>query len=55
MNQDGLALPNPTKTDSDNWTASCIITVHLVASLQGMEEFSTEYHAAILREGQEGV
>ena len=35
MKQAGLVLPYLTKTASENWTASCVITGNLVAVLRG--------------------
>ena len=35
VKQAGLALPDPTRTASDNWQASCVITGHLVSALRG--------------------
>ena len=35
----GLALPDPSQTAPENWTASCVITGHLVAALRGQVEF----------------
>ena len=40
----GLALPDPSLTASENWTASCIITGHLVSALRGQVEFQTADH-----------
>ena len=37
VKQAGLALPDPTKTAPESWTASCVITGHLVAALRGQE------------------
>ena len=37
VKQTGLALSNPTKTATENWTAYCFITGHLVAALRGQE------------------
>ena len=51
----GLALSDPTLTPPNNWTASCVITVHLVAELRCLGEFRTENHTKYLREGIEGV
>ena len=45
----GLAIPDPVKTAHENWTASCVITVHLVAALRGHAVFRTAYHTACLR------
>ena len=39
VKQAGLALPDPTHTAPENWTASCVITGHLVAALRGQVEF----------------
>ena len=52
VNQAGLALPDPIQTAPENWTASCIITGHLVAALRGQVEFRTADHSVCLREGQ---
>ena len=35
----------------ENWTASCVITGHLVAALRGQVEFRTADHSAFLQEG----
>ena len=50
-----LSLPDPTKTASENWTASYVITGHLVAVLRGQVEFRTADHSACLREGRTAV
>ena len=55
VKQAGLALPNPSQTAPENWTASCVITGHLVASLMGQVEFRTADHSACLREGWTAV
>ena len=34
VKQAGLALSNPTQTAPENWTASCVVTGHLVAALR---------------------
>ena len=39
-----LALPDPSQTAPENWTASCVITGHLVAALRGQVEFQTADH-----------
>ena len=39
-----LALPDPSQTVPENWTASCVITGHLVAALRGQVEFRTADH-----------
>ena len=51
MKQADLALPDPKKTAPENWTASCFVTGHLVASLRGQEEFWTADHSAYLERG----
>ena len=50
VKQAGLDLPDLTQTASENWTASCVITGHLVAALRGHMEFRTADHSAYLRE-----
>ena len=55
VKQVGLALPDPTQTSPENWTASCVITGHLVASLRGQVEFRTADHSDFLREAQTAV
>ena len=35
----GLALLKPTQTPQGNWTASCMVTGHLVESLRGNIKF----------------
>ena len=51
VKQVGLALTDPTQNPPENWTASCVITGHLVAALRGQVEFRTAEHSACLREG----
>ena len=52
-----LDLPDPTQTDPANWTASCVITLHLVAALRGQVDFRTadlqEGGMAVRRRGQQ--
>ena len=50
-----LALPDPSQTASENWTASCVITGHLVAALRGKVEFWMADHSSCLREGRTTV
>ena len=50
-----LALPDPTQTDPDNWTASCVIIGHVVATLRGQLDFQIADHSACLREGRPAV
>ena len=53
--QAGLALPDPTLTPPENWTASCVITGHLVAALRGQVDLRTEDHSVCLWEGWTAV
>ena len=55
VKQAGPDLPDPSQTAPDKWTASCVITGHLVAALSGQVEFRTEDHLACLREGRTAV
>ena len=55
VKQAGLALPDPSQTAPENWTASCVITGHLVAALRGQVEFRTVDRSACLREGRAAV
>ena len=55
VKQAGLALPDPSQTASENWTASCVNTGHLVAALRGQVEFRMADHLACLREGRTTV
>ena len=50
-----LNLPDRTQTAPENWTASCVITGHLVVSLRGQVEFQTADHSACLQEGRTDV
>ena len=52
VKQAGLALTDPSQTAPENWTASCVITGHLVAVLRGQVEFRTADHSACIREGR---
>ena len=47
-----LALPDPSQTAPENWTASCVITGHLVAALRGQVDFQTADNSACLWEGR---
>ena len=49
VKQVGLALPDPYQTAPENWTASCVITGHLLAALRGKVEFQTVDHSACLQ------
>ena len=55
VKQAGLALPDPVQTAPENWTASYVITGHLVESLRGQVEFWTADHSACLWEGRLSV
>ena len=55
VKQAGLALSDPYQTAPENWTASYVITGHLVAELRGQVEFQTAYHSACLQEGWTAV
>ena len=44
-----MAVPDLMKTVPENWTASSVITVNLVAALRGQEPFRTADHLAYLR------
>ena len=46
-----MALPEPSQTDLENWTASCVVTGHLVAALRGQVELRTADQLACLQEG----
>ena len=46
VKQGVLSLHDTTKTASENWTASCVITGHLVAALRVQEELQTADHSA---------
>ena len=45
VKQAGLALPDPVQTALENWTVSCVITVHLVAALRGQVVFRMANHS----------
>ena len=51
VKQARLALPYPTMTDPEKWTASSVVTGHLVTALRGQEEFRTTDHSDCLQEG----
>ena len=55
VKQAGLDLPDPVKTPPENWTASCVITGHLVADLRGQVVFQTADHSVCLRGGRLAV
>ena len=49
VKQAGLALPEPSQKASENWTASCVITGHLVVALRGQVEFRPADNSACLQ------
>ena len=51
VKQAGMAIPDPVKTAPEIWTASCVITGHLVAALRGQAAFQTADHTTCLRGG----
>ena len=55
VNQDGLSLPYPTETVRANWTASCVITGHLVPALHRTAEFWSLYHTLFMGEGRDKI
>jgi hypothetical protein len=46
----GLAMPNPTTSTAANYEVSIVIWSHLLAALQGMDEFRMADHLAVTRE-----
>ena len=48
VKQLGLALPEPVQTAPENWTASGVITGHLVAALRGQVVFRLADHSGCL-------
>ena len=46
--QAGLALTEPTLTDPENWTVSCVIKGNLIAARRCQVEFRTADHSACL-------
>ena len=55
IKQAGLAIPDPVLTAPENWTASCVITGHLVAALRGQTTFRTADHTDCLMGGRLAV
>ena len=39
VKHDGIELPDPTLSNPDNWTESCIITGHLVEAIGMFRDF----------------
>ena len=48
-------LPDLTKTAPENWTASCVITGHLITALRGQGNSRTADHSACLQEVKTAV
>ena len=48
FNQAGISLPDPTQTARANWTLSYVITVHIVESLRGTDDFWSGDHALLV-------
>ena len=46
VKQAELAVPDPSQTSPENWTASCVTTGHLVRAIRGQVEFRTADHLA---------
>ena len=55
VKQVGLAIPNPIMSASENWTASCVFTGHLVKDLRDRTEFKTWDHTLILWKGHREI
>ena len=49
IRKDGIALPN------SNWTASCVITGHLILALHRMSKFRSGDHATLMRDGRDKI
>ena len=50
--QAGIYLPNPTQNAGENWTASCVITGHLVAELRRKAKVRYGNHSLLIGEGR---
>ena len=53
VKQARFSLPDPNQTVRENCTASCLITGHLVAALQGTEEFRSGNNSLLVKEERE--
>ena len=51
LKQVSLAIPNLTMYASSNWTASRVVTGHLVTDIRGRIEFNTGDNSLLLRQG----
>ncbi len=48
----GLAIPNPTTTAGDNWTATTVMCGHLIAAIHGTVESRSADHSAVMAAGK---
>ena len=55
VKQSRTSLPEPPRTARENWTASCVVTGHLVAALYGTDEFRSGNHALLMGEEREEI
>ena len=55
VNKAGTSLPYPTEISRSNWTASCVITGHLVPALHGTADFRSLYHTLFMGEGRDKI
>ena len=46
---------DPTRSAPENWTASYVVTIHLVVALQGHTDFRTVVHYMLLKEGRADI
>jgi hypothetical protein len=51
----GLAIPNPTATAENNWTSLAAICGHLMAALQGRQDYHSRDHTSIMAFGKAEV
>ena len=50
-----MAIPDLTQKAKFNWTASCVVTGHLVAALWVCVEFRSRDHAQLLTNGRKEI
>ena len=55
VKQARIALPNPTRTAEEIWTASCDITGNLIVALCRTTESRSGEHALLMGEGREEI
>ena len=55
LKQAGIDLLDPTLKVGANWTASCVITRHLVAALRGMDKSRSGNHYLPMGEVREEI